>query len=348
MNALKQRAANAMIGLAIGDAVSWTSMFHRSYLLPLWTRRIRREMDAASENDNLILHPLPFSLNQPPEYFNISPTSSTEWAAFSAGILLRNISTDYSKSVLEEWIKLLNSDSPVRGAVSTQSALNNLKNGLLPPQTGKENPHYFDDSAMPRSVPIGIICAGEPGKAVHMSEIDAGITNSEDGIWAAQAMAAAISLACSGKNISEVIKLSYDYLPESSWIRRIAGEALEITASGKSIFSIFPELHNKIVNREYSYGNAAPETMALMFSIVEMHGNDFEKALTTACCFAKSSETLPAMVGALSGALNAEPIASENWMESLKFLKGISIPSLSGFDYLELVEKLSNSAGEYL
>ena len=46
MNELQQRARNAMIGLAIGDAISWTSMFHRSVLLPLWTRRIRREMDS--------------------------------------------------------------------------------------------------------------------------------------------------------------------------------------------------------------------------------------------------------------------------------------------------------------
>lgn len=83
MSDIKQRAKNAMIGLAIGDSISWTSMFHRSVLLPPWTRRIRREIDAASETTNVIVTPMPFSLNQPAKYFNISPTDETEWAAFS-------------------------------------------------------------------------------------------------------------------------------------------------------------------------------------------------------------------------------------------------------------------------
>ncbi len=36
-----------------------------------------------------------------------------------------------------------------------------------------------------------------------------------------------------------------------------------ITEKSDSIFSILPEIQNKIVNREYSYGNVAPETLAL-------------------------------------------------------------------------------------
>ena len=62
MNELKIRARNAMIGLAIGDAISWSAMFHRSYLLPPWTRRIRREIDASSEATNVILQPTPFRM----------------------------------------------------------------------------------------------------------------------------------------------------------------------------------------------------------------------------------------------------------------------------------------------
>ena len=91
MNDLKQRAVNAMIGLAIGDALSWTAMFHRSVLLPPWTRRKRREIDIESEMTNVIITPMPFSLNQPAQHFAISPTDETEWAAFTADILLRSV-----------------------------------------------------------------------------------------------------------------------------------------------------------------------------------------------------------------------------------------------------------------
>lgn len=346
MNDIKQRARNSMIGLAIGDAMSWTAMFHRSYLLPPWTRRIRREIDIASETTKVIVLPMPFSLNQPAQHLDISPTDDTEWAAFSTKILVGNSFGSYNQSVLKAWLDLAKLSDPIRGSVSTQAALHNLRNGIQPPHTGKENPHYFDDGAMSRAVPIGIVCAGQPDEAARLAEIDASVTNSEDGLWAAQAMAVAISLVCSGKNILDVIDIAYQYLPGESWIRRTVDEALKIIQESRSIFSILPELQIKIVNREYSYGNVAPETLALTFAIARLHGNNFETAVTTALGFAKSGESLPAMVGALVGAIHPKTIAEESWLNAIRLLKGICIPSLAGMDYIMLTEQLSNLAGK--
>ena len=346
MSDIKQRAKNGMIGLAIGDSISWTSMFHRSVLLPPWTRRIRREIDAASEFTNVILTPMPFSLNQPAKYFNISPTDETEWAAFSAEFLLSEKFGLYEQRLLDEWTKLAKSQSPIRGGVSTQAALNNLRNGIKPPQSGKQNPHYFDDGAMSRAVPIGIICAGQPETAARFAEMDASITNSEDGIWASQAMAVAISLVCSGASINEAINGAYKYLPETSWIRRTVDEAMSIVEKSDSVFSILPEIQNNIINREYSYGNVAPETLALTFIIAKLHGNDFEKAIASAVCFAKSGETLPAIVGALTGAMQSKLFASDSWLSAIETLQGICIPGLAEKNYLKIVEELSNHAGQ--
>ena len=247
---------------------------------------------------------------------------------------------------MNEWIKLSNSKDPIRGGVSTQAALHNLRNGILPPQSGKENPHYFDDGAMARAVPIGILYAGQPDKAARLAEIDASVTNSEDGIWAAQAMAVAISEVCSGENITDAINTAHHYLPESSWIRRTVDEAMTIAQKSDSIFSILPKLHNTIVNREYSYGNVAPETLALTFVIAQLHGNNFESAVTTASSFAKSGETLPAMVGALVGAMQSTSFASESWMNSIGTLKGICIPPFAGTNYIAIVDQLSILSGQ--
>lgn len=345
MNNLKQRAINAMIGLAIGDALSWTSLFHRSVLLPSWTRRKRREMDAMSETTNVIVTPMPFSLNQPVQQFNISPTDKTEWAVFSAEILLENNFSSFEKSVLNEWMKLAQSKDPILGGISTQAALHNLRNGIKPPQCGKQNPHYFDDGAMPRAVPIGIVCAGKPEKAAKLASIDATVTNSEDGVWAAQAMAVTISLVCAGESITNAISEAYQYLPASSWIKRTVDDAIKIAERGNSIFSILPNIQNNVVNREYSYGNVASETLALTLVIARFHGNNFETAVTTSLAFAKSGETLPAMVGALVGANQSYEIASDSWLNAIRTLKGICVPSLAGKNYLALIEDLSNLAG---
>lgn len=349
MNEMKQRARNAMIGLAIGDAISWTALFHRSVLLPAWTRRIRREMDTAAEKTHVLATPMPFSLNQPAEYFNIGPTDKTEWGAFSAEIIMnhsKNLS--YSDAVLQQWTALANSKEIVRGNVSTQAALHNLRNGIVPPQTGKENPHYFDDGAIVRSVPIGIVCSGNPDEAARGAAIDASVTNSEDGVWAAQSMAVAIALVSSGKSVSESIQGALQFLPKTSWINRIVLEALNIVAQSTTILSVLPLLHNSIVNREYSYGNIAPETLALTFAIASVHGDDFESAVTTATGFAKSGETLPSMVGALVGASQTAPIGSEVWLNAIGTLKGICIPSYAGKNYLELTEQIANVAGQKL
>ncbi len=345
MNAIRQRAQNAMIGLAIGDALSWPAMFHRSRLLPSWTRRIRREIDAASEASNVLALAMPFSLNQPADALDAGPTDDAEWAAFTANILLNRNGT-YEDALLSAWFTLARSGEAIKGGVSTQAALSNLRKGIMPPRSGRENPHYFDDGAVARAVPIGIFCTGNPEKAAQLAALDASVTNSEDGVWAAQSMAVGVSLACSGKSVNEILTESIQVLPQSSLVRRKVDDALALTKECGSLFSVLPKLQNAIVNREYSYGNAAPETLALAFVITKMMGHDFERAITAAASFAKTADSLPAMVGALAGGMNPGVIASDDWLEAVRNLKGICIPSLNGTDFLELTDRLIDAAIE--
>lgn len=333
-----------MFGLAIGDAMSWTSMFHRSVLLPPWTRRIRREIDTASETTNVIVTPMPFSLNQPAELLDQSPAMCTEWSVFTANVLLNSDRDEFESSILSAWKTLASGNEQIRGYVSTQAALTNLRNGLLPPHSGKQNPHYFDDSAMSRSVSIGIICSGRPDLAARLALADASVTNSEDGIWAAQAMAIAVSMLTSGKSYADAFGAAMQILPHGSWIERTVRDALSVTDGCRSIISMLPELQKRIVNREYSYGNVAPETLALSFAIVRLHENDVESALQAALCFPKSAESLPAIVGALSGAGQTGEIMNGTWNKVIATLKGISIPSLNGKEFIPIVEQLAQRA----
>lgn len=302
-------------------------------------------MDAAAETAQLLTIAMPFSLNQPADVFDTGPTDDAEWAAHTAGILLRP-GVRFEDAVREAWAALATSGEPIRGGVSTQAALRNLRNNIQPPRSGRENPHYFDDGAMCRAVPVGIVWAGDPQHAAEHSHIDACVTNAEDGVWAAQAMAASVSLACAGESAETCIRASMELLPRGSLVRRTVEEALALSRGSGTLFSILPALQDAIVNREYSYGNAAPETLALAFVIVRMAGgHDFERAVTTAASVAKTADALPAVVGALAGALNAGEIASDSWRRAITTLKGIAIPSMAGMNYLELTERLAQRAG---
>jgi len=341
---VKERVYNSLLGLAIGDAVSWTAISHRSLALPFWTRRIRMEMDSFSETMFGTSLPMPFSLNRSAETFNISPTDDSEWAAFTANFLLLQQGKLEPEEYLKEWMMLANSSAPVRGRVSVQAAFANLRKGILPPNSGRYNPHYFDDGAMCRAVPIGVVCAGDPEKAKKIAEIDAAITNYEDGIWAAQAIAAAVSIACSGGNKEQIRETMLLALPPRSWIRRHVEKAVSLMKNESSVFDVFPKLSDHLINREYSYGTVSPEVLALTLIIFDRTEQQFEKTILTAASFAKTADSVPALVGALAGATVDYLEISSDWLNHLKILKGICIPELKNANYLELAEKLAQLA----
>ncbi len=337
MNDFRTRGRNALLGLAIGDAVGWPAMFHRSRVLPPWTRRIRREMDAQREDAGVLRVPMPFSLNQPFTAFDLCPTDDTEWAAWTIDGLLANgcnVSADW---VTAQWSGLAHGGTAVRGGVSTQTALANLRNDIMPPASGRNNPHYFDDGAACRAVPIGIAYAGNPDRAAAAAAVDACVTNAEDGIWVAQSVAAAVSIACAGGSCTSVIEAARSILPADSWSRRTVDHALRLSGEDVPSLALLPLLQ-RILNAEYSDGCVGPETLALTLAIVQRFGERFDEAVTTAAAFAKGADALPALVGAIAGALAAGTPIPPQWEGSLGPLRGICLQSLAGRDYRGLVE----------
>ena len=58
----------------------------------------------------------------------------------------------------------------------------------------------------------------------------------------------------------------------------------------------------------------------------------------------KTAETVPALVGALAGALDPDAIDSKVWTNHLKQLKGISIPKMKNVNYIDLVNAFVNQS----
>lgn len=344
MNAIETRARNAMMGLAIGDALGWNAMYHRSLLLPPWTRRLRRDIEARAENSGLLGQALPFSLNRNSSAFLHGPTDDSEWAAFTGSVLLDCNGTLTAESLVDRWQELAESPNLIRGKTSVQGALKNLGMGLLPPITGHDHPGYYDDGAVSRAVPIGIACIGNPNEAARLANLEASVTNAEDGIYAARAMAVAISLACSGGSLKEVIDVSVGHLPPGSWVRRNVDSVLTPAAKNSSLVSAIAELSERMVNREYNSASAAPETFAMALGVLQLTEGDFERGVMASTLVAKTADSLPAFVGAISGALSDSPVTTPYWKERLSTLQGICVPSLKGKSYLNIVSGLASVA----
>ncbi len=344
MIAIKNRAFAALMGLAAADAISWQALYHRSYVLPFWTRRIRREMDAESEDSNVIRLPMPFSLNQPASAFSIGPTDDTEWAVFTAKQLIDQSGKLDPGKLTAAWLELAHSEQPVRGTVGIQAALENLRRGKLPPVCGHDNPHYCDDSAMCRAVPIGIACAGQPDRAAEIAATDASMSNAKEGVLTAQAMAVIMSLLCIGRKFDEILDVILNMLHENSWLGSTVRRALAIGSASSSIFDMFPRLSDQIIHREYSYAGSAPETLALTLAIVNKGRGDFESAVFAAAAFARTADSVPPLVGAVSAAMMEKEFDYPQWLESLHVLKGICIPTLQGEDFFRIATDLARLA----
>jgi ADP-ribosylglycohydrolase len=338
---LYSKAGGAFLGLSIGDSLGFPAMYHRTTVLP--TRRRNRLWDFSKQTDEYRINKfsLPFTHAMDESILDFSGTDDTEFAIVSALMLLD--CTQYSQGeFFEQWKKLVvNHESEIWSGISERASIENIKKGLQPPAAGNDNPHHFDDGAVARAVPVGIKFHGDPEKAAAISERMASITNAEDGVYAAKAMAASIAFAIDGASPKEIVDEGLKYIPSNTWLRRKITQALSILESVNfNGFAAIPLWNVQIVNSIYNYGNIAPETLALAYAIFLAAEGDFEKSMMLSLMLPKQADSMPAMVGALSGAMNGIEAIPETWIDSVDIIKGFCIPHLKGIKITDTVKRL--------
>lgn len=333
------KARNSLYGLAIGDAINWNSVFHRSFGYPFWTRRLRREIDLDQDNNNIIKTSLPFSLNQQSEKFNLAPTDDTEWAVFNMqNIIANNGNYDFAK-ILKSWEKLAELKSEIRGSISIVGALHNIRKGIIPPISGRDNPHYFDDSAMIRSIPVILANYSDLDKIIYFVSEDASITNSLEGLETTQIYAEIMFHCLNGEGYEAYIDAISEKIFNSKWIDSLVKRSLDLFLKSESLFDLVPLLNNKLVDHSYNYGNGSPINLAIIIALLKYFDDNFSELILTANSITKAADSVTPLMGALLGAKCSTNILSPQWRNSIEYLSGLCIPSLKDLNYLELVEK---------
>ncbi len=338
---MTDRIVNTALGLAIGDASGWPATLHRSSLLPPWTRRLRRELDVFGEEHKLSTTALPFSLNQPVEALRLGPANDSEWFVFSADHLIRRAG-DSSVGPAEHWVSLAGRRDEIWAGIGVKSALDNLAAGVGPPASGNDQPHFADGSALGRAAAFGLACSGQPDLASRQARSDARVTNAEDGVWAASSFAAAISVASAGGSLDAVVAAALAELPEGSQSRRLVGLALDLAASSGSAFGLVPEIDLNLVDHVYSYPLGAAHYLAAALAMVVAAEGSFEVAVPGSACIARFADAVPALAGALCGALGS-PLPT-TWIDRCETLVGCCLPELAGRSVRAVGEELSRLA----
>lgn len=323
----------ALLGLAWGDAIGFPALFHRfgDRAIPrkrhnfLW--RTNQELDG----QGIATLMLPFTHRIPAATLEPCPTDDTEWALLTATALIEGPPAPTMDSLLAPWLQRLLPDAAnLRTGFSERAALENLQRGLRPPATGNDNPMHYADAAVPRAVAVGIFARGDAARAAAIAALDASITQAEDGIYAAQAMAAAVALLAAGAPLEQALRAARACFPADSWLAHGDALAQRCRAQAQSPEDLALLLSTQLINTVYSYGCVAPETLPAALVLVEACHGDLARACATANLIPRAADSLPAMVGALCGALQGADAVPAGWRAALGSVRGLALPFLAG------------------
>lgn len=266
-------------------------------------------------------------------------TDDTEFALLTAQTLIKARGQLTEADVLESWrTHVLPLAELKRGGASEREAAANIRRGILPPLSGIYNSYSLSDGAAMRVTPIGIACAGDPDRAAQLAEIDARISHSRDGLWGAQAVAVAVAVAMTGASVDEIYQAAVNITPSDSWMRFTLTQARQIIAERQTLEAAWKPLHDALWTE---YKSVAPEAVASALAIVKLTNGDFKRGIIYSGNFGRDADTISAIVGAISGALNGMASIPPHWTAKVRLTTGVCLPFTKGMDLFDVSAQLA-------
>lgn len=243
-------------------------------------------------------------------------TDDTEFALFTAKMLIDYKGNPTSADFEEGWKSyIITQDEFPRGGASEKEAAANLKKGLHAPYTGIYNAYAMSDGAAMRVPPIGILCAGDMERAAELARIDSEVSHSREGVWAAQAVAAAVAAAMVDATDNEIIEVALNYIPKDTWLYYNFHLMLDLLDKGNYEFmNCWMPLHEEL---RCEYKAAVAETVVQAFGVFLLAKGDFRRGMFLGGNFGRDADTLSAIVGSLLGARGGASSIPEGWIDKV-------------------------------
>lgn len=314
-NEISDRAFASLIGLAIGDSIG----------------------DQARSPENKTLYGITRDM-----YENSSwSTDDTEFALLVALEMIESKGELTTQHVVDAWMEHVVAQSALgeKGGESEKGAVNNLRRGVMPPDSGIDNSYNDSDGAAMRVAPIGIACAGNPDRAAQLAAIDASISHDRNGIWGAQAVAAAVAVAMTGASTDQIVTTARSYIPDDSWLGRWFDIAMKIVDQAKGdLWKAWSPLH---IQLRAEYRASCAEAISETFALFRLTNGEFVDGVLAASNYGRDSDTLAAIVGALAGAKNGLHVIPEDWIEKVRKPTGRCLTFTSSLDIQEVAIDLA-------
>ena len=274
-------------------------------------------------------------------------TDDTEYAVLSARIILKYGHGLTPADVTAEWREnLVEQDGGFYGGgFSEMTAINNIRAGLVAPQTGTDNHEMWSDGTAMRIAPVGVFCAGDPREAARLAAIDAQVSHARDGIYCGQAVAAAVAAALVESSWEAVIDAGLAVVPADSWSARTMARAVDIGRRAPGLRSAVDQLYEEISLFHHPWADVAPEATALAFGVLAAARGDYVDAVLAGVNVGRDADTIAAMAGGIAGALHGAQAVPEQWRVRINRVRGHCIKAVAGTDLADLAEALHRALG---
>jgi ADP-ribosylglycohydrolase len=312
------RARGCLVGLAIGDALGGPT----EGLLPETIRmRWGRVTDFLGESQ--------------------TGSDDTEYALLNARLLLQHGTQISAEAIAGGWQKeIISASNTYKGAgFSEMLAIRNLQEGLLPPHSGRHL-HAWSDGLAMRVAPFGIVAAGRPELAARLAEMDGSVTHAGEGIFAGQAVAAAIACAMGGASVDAVVSAALAVIPHDSWTSTGIQRAVSLGAKSPDIWSALDPLYHEIVCVSYFWSDIAPEAVALAFGIFVASRGNFCDAVLGGVNIGRDTDTIAAIAGAIAGAREGIDALPGEWIRQVLVSRGVCLSAVRGMNMQETADQL--------
>lgn len=215
-----------------------------------------------------------------------------------------------SRDIAGEWVALV----PF-GWSAEHVALQNLKLGVFPPESGmRNNPFSEWIGAQMRGAIAGMVAPGDPRQAARLAWIDGVISHSANGVLGEVFNAIMVSLAFSGNDVRNIVEAAIELLPKSSEYYSVVSRALQAckySTTWEGAWRICfqgMERYNWI----HSYPNAMAEIVALWFG-----NGDFTDTMEVIAGCGLDVDCNAAQIGAVLGVMQGSSLLSDAWIKPI-------------------------------
>jgi ADP-ribosylglycohydrolase len=170
--------------------------------------------------------------------------------------------------------------------------------------------------------------------------MDGSVTHAGEGIFAGQAVAAAIACAMGGASVDAIVDAALGVIPPDSWTSTGIQRAVNVGRKSPDIWSALEPLYQEIVCVSYFWSDIAPEAVALAFGILAASRGGFRDAVLGGVNVGRDTDTIAAIAGAIAGTREGMGALPGEWARRVLVSRGTCLSAVRGMNIQETADQL--------